>query len=211
MPIRPFPGKSRYHSQEFIGGPITSHDQGFLVANVDGGARGNPGPAGYGVVIEDEVGRPVAELSEYLGRQTNNYAEYSGLLSALNYTLRHGFKALKVVSDSELMVKQINGQYKVSSPSLKELHERAMKLIYQLDCFEISHVLREKNREADRLANLAMDRGIARKAPAVGATDVGGVASVVPEINGVVRDGVVQFMGSPLPEGTLVKIRAAKP
>jgi len=210
MPIRPFPGKSRYHSQEFIGGPITSHDQGYLVANVDGGARGNPGPAGYGVVIEDEVGRPVAELSEYLGRQTNNYAEYSGLLSALNYTLRHGFKALKVVSDSELMVKQINGQYKVSSPSLKGLHERAMKLIDQLDCFEISHVLREKNREADRLANLAMDRGIAKKAPAVGATDVGGVASVVPELNGVVRNGVVQFMGTPLPEGALVKIRAVK-
>ena len=211
MPIRPFPEKSRYHSQEFIGGPITSYDQGFLVANVDGGARGNPGPAGYGVVIEDEVGRPVAELSEYLGRQTNNYAEYSGLLSALNYTLRHGFKALKVVSDSELMVKQINGQYKVSSPSLKELHERAMKLIDQLDCFQISHVLREKNREADRLANLAMDRGIAKKAPAVAATDVGGVASVVPELNGVVRDGVVQFMGAPLPDGTLVKIRAIKP
>ena len=210
MPIRPFPGKSRYHSQEFIGGPITSHDQGFLVANVDGGARGNPGPAGYGVVIEDEIGRPIAELSEYLGRQTNNYAEYSGLIAALNYTLRHGLKALKVVSDSELMVKQINGQYKVSSPTLKELYESAMKLIDQLDCFEINHVLREKNREADRLANLAMDRGIAKKAPAVNGTDAGGVAAVVPEINGVVRDGVVQFMGTPLPEGTLVKIRAVK-
>ncbi len=211
MPIRPFPGKSRYHSQEFIGGPITSHDQGFLVANVDGGARGNPGPAGYGVVIEDEVGRPVAELSEYLGAQTNNYAEYSGLLSALTYALRHGFKALKVVSDSELMVKQINGEYKVNSPTLKDLHAHAMKLIDQLDCFEIRHVLREKNREADRLANLAMDRGIAKKAPAVCATDVGGAASVVPEINGVVRDGVVQFMGNPLPDGTLVKIRPVKP
>jgi ribonuclease HI len=211
MPIRPFPGRSRYHSQEFIGGPITSLDQGYLVAYIDGGARGNPGPAGYGVVIEDEVGRPVAELSEYLGRQTNNYAEYSGLLAALNYTIRHDLKALKVVSDSELMVKQINGEYKVSSPTLKELHQRAMKLIDQLDCFEIKHVLREKNREADRLANLAMDRGIAKKAPAVNATEVGGVASVVPEINGVVRDGVVQFMGNPLPEGTLVKIRAVKP
>ena len=90
-----------------------------------------------------------------------------GLLAALHYALRHGFKALKVVSDSELMVKQINGQYKVSSPTLKELYEQAMKLIDQLDCFEIKHVLREKNREADRLANLAMDRGIAKKAPAV--------------------------------------------
>jgi ribonuclease HI len=211
MAIRPFPGKSRYHSQEFIGGPITSLDQGYLVANVDGGARGNPGPAGYGVVIEDELGRPVAGLSEYLGRQTNNYAEYSGLLAALHYTLRHGFKALKVISDSELMVKQINGQYKVSSPVLKELHGQAHKLIDQLECFEISHVLREKNREADRLANLAMDRGIAKRAPAVSATDVGSAAAVVPELNGVVKNGVVQFMGASLPEGTLVKIRAAKP
>ena len=129
------------------------------MACIDGGARGNPGPAGYGVVIEDEVGRPVAELSEYLGRQTNNYAEYSGLLAALSYAIKHGFKALKVVSDSELMVKQINGEYKVNSPTLKELNAQAMKLIDQLDCFEIKHVLREKNKEADRLANLAMDRG----------------------------------------------------
>src|ERR1700689_4987975 len=135
MPIRPFPEKSRYRSQEFIGAPITSHDQGSLVGYIDGGARGNPGPAGYGVVIEDELGRPVAELSEYLGRQTNNYAEDSGLLAALNYTLRHGCKALKVVSDSELMVKQINGEYKVSSPALKELHQRAMQLIDQFDFF----------------------------------------------------------------------------
>jgi len=212
MPIRPFPQKSsRYLSQEFIGAPLTSLDQAYLVMYIDGGARGNPGPAGYGVVIEDELGRPVAELSEFLGRQTNNYAEYSGLLAALNYALRHGFKALKVISDSELMVKQINGQYKVSSPMLKELHERAMKLIDHLDCFEINHVLREKNRQADRLANMAMDRGIARKAPAVRATDVGGVASIVPEMNGVVRDGVVHFVGASLPDGSLVKVRVVKP
>ena len=133
------------------------------------------------------------------------------MLAALNYTLRHGFKALKVVSDSELMVKQINGEYKVSNPTLKELHARAMKMIDQLDYFEIKHVLREKNRDADRLANLAMDRGIAKKAPAVSATDVGGVASVVPELNGVVRNGVVEFLGNPLPDGTLVKVRAASP
>jgi len=207
MPIRPFPAPSRYRSQEFIGGAITTSEQAYLITHIDGGARGNPGPAGYGVVIEDEVGRPVANLSEYLGRQTNNYAEYSGLLAALNYALRHGFKALKVISDSELLVKQINGEYKVSSPTLKELHQRAMKLIDQLDCFEIKHVLREKNREADRLANVAMDRGIAKKAPAVSATDVGGVAAVVQEISGVVRDGVVHFTGEALPDGTLVKIR----
>jgi len=210
MPIHPFPEKSRYRTQEFIGAPISSLEQAYLIAYVDGGARGNPGPAGYGVVIEDELGRPVAELSEYLGRQTNNYAEYSGLLAALHYTHRHGFKALKAISDSELMVKQILGQYKVSSPVLKELHQRATKLIDELECFEIRHVLREKNRDADRLANLAMDRGIAKRAPAVPAIEVGGAASVMPEIHGVVRDGVVHFHGDPLPEGTRVHIRPLK-
>ena len=107
-------------------------------------------------------------------------------------------------------MKQINGEYKVSNPTLKELHGRAMKMLDQFDYFEIKHVLREKNREADRLANLAMDRGIAKKAPAITATDVGGVASVIPEVNGVVRNGVIEFLGN-LPDGTLVKIRAAEP
>ncbi len=117
------------------------------------------------VVLSPSSGGP-------LGHQTNNYAEYSALLAALNYTLRHGFKALKVISDSELLVKQISGEYKVSSPTLKELHGRAVKMLDQLDYFDIKHVLRERNREADRLANVAMGSGIARKAPAVPATDV---------------------------------------
>jgi ribonuclease HI len=211
MSFRPFPGKSAYRSQEMPGGAISSVEQGYLVANIDGGARGNPGPAGYGVVFEDEVGRPVAQLSEFLGHQTNNYAEYSALLAALNYTLRHGFKALKVTSDSELLVKQINGHYKVSNAALKELHGRAVKMLDQLDYFQITHVPREKNREADRLANLAMDRGIAKRAPAIAATDVGGVASVLPEVNGVVRKGVVEFLENSLPDGTHVKIRVAEP
>ncbi len=190
-----------------MGGAIFSADQGYLVAYIDGGSRGNPGHAGYGVVVEDEVGRPVAELSEYLGRQTNNYAEYSGLLAALSYGIKHDFKAMKVVSDSELLVKQINGEYRVSSPTLKELYAQARKKIEQLDFFEIKHVLREKNREADRLANLAMDRGMARKVPAVTDPDTASAVSTS-EINGVVRDGTVQFLGEPLPEGTRVKIRA---
>ncbi len=189
-----------------MGGAIYSADQGYLVASIDGGARGNPGHAGYGVVIEDEVGRPVAELSEYLGRQTNNYAEYSGLLAALSYAIKHGFKAMKVVSDSELLVKQINGEYKVSSPALKELYAQAMKSIDQLDYFEVKHVPREQNREADRLANLAMDRGIAKKVPAITEVAVPGLV----EVDGVVRNGTVTFVGAPLPEGTIVKIRAVK-
>ena len=130
-----------------------------LVAHIDGGARGNPGPAGYGVVIEDQAGRRVAGLSQYLGHRTNNYAEYSGLLAALEYALAHGPRALKVISDSELMVRQIKGVYKVRNAALLELYQKAQQLIRQLEWFEIGHVLRESNREADRLANEAMDRG----------------------------------------------------
>lgn len=131
-----------------------------LVAHVDGGARGNPGPAGYGVVIEDHQGKPIAEFSRYLGHRTNNFAEYSGLIAALNYTLEHQHPALRVLSDSELMVRQLNGVYKVRSPELRPLYEEARRLARQLKWFRIEHVRREQNAAADRLANEAMDRGI---------------------------------------------------
>ena len=183
----------------------------YLVAHVDGGSRGNPGPAGFGVMIQDGAGQPVAELSEYLGVQTNNFAEYSGLLAALAYALSHGYRALKVFSDSELMVKQIKGQYKVSHPSLKELHAQARQKIGELEAFEISHVYRDKNRDADRLANLAMNRGT-KGSPGAGTVSNSATNSnFTREVNGVVRNGVVEFVGSPLPDGTFVKVRAAKP
>jgi ribonuclease HI len=134
--------------------------QHHLVAHIDGGARGNPGPAGYGVVIEDEAGQPLAQLSEYLGRCTNNYAEYSGLLAALHYAREHGCNAIEILSDSELLVRQINGQYQVRSESLKLLYDQACALIGQLDWFNIRHVRREQNKQADTLANAAMDRGV---------------------------------------------------
>ena len=134
----------------------------YLIAHSDGGARGNPGPAAYGVVIKDQSGRKIAALSEYLGHQTNNVAEYRGLIAALEYALDHGHKALQVVSDSELLVRQIKGLYKVKNRALRELHGRAKELIAQLDWFSIEHALREHNREADRLANAAMDRGMGR-------------------------------------------------
>src|SRR5258708_10962162 len=133
-----------------------------LIAHTDGGARGNPGPAGFGVVVQDEAGRKVAGLSQYLGHQTNNVAEYQGLIGALEYAVEHGPKALKVISDSELLVKQIRGEYKVKNPTLQDLHGRARQLIRQLDWFSIQHVLRGKNAEADRLANEAMDKGMGR-------------------------------------------------
>src|SRR3954462_11061905 len=115
----------------------------FLIAPSDGGARGNPGPAGYGVVIRDESGAKVAALSEYLGHQTNNFAEYQGLIAALEYALHHGPKALKVISDSELLVRQIKGIYKVKNSPLRDLHGGTKELIAQLDWFSIGHALRE--------------------------------------------------------------------
>ena len=138
--------------------PSTTSD--WTIAYCDGGSRGNPGPAGFGVYIQDEAGKVLAELSEYLGKRTNNFAEYSGLLAALRFAIAQGRRQLRVVSDSELMVKQMKGQYRVNSPELRPLcTRRPVALTVQLDRFEIRHVLREKNRHADRLANLAMDRG----------------------------------------------------
>ena len=135
---------------------------GIITAFCDGGSRGNPGPAGFGVYIQDAHGESIGELSEFLGKKTNNFAEYSGLLAALNFALEQGYPRLKVVSDSELMVKQIKGQYRVNSPELRPLYEEAKRRIARLDSFQIQHVLRDKNKNADRLANLAMDRGMGR-------------------------------------------------
>jgi ribonuclease HI len=134
----------------------------WINAHCDGGARGNPGPAGYGALIQDDHGAVLAELSEFLGMRTNNYAEYSGLLGCLQYALDHHHPRLRVVSDSELMVKQIQGKYKVNSPDLKPLWQEARNRIAKLEAFEISHALRHKNKDADRLANEAMDRGMKR-------------------------------------------------
>jgi len=128
-------------------------------AHVDGGARGNPGPAGYGVVIQDPSGKKIAELSQYLGHRTNNYAEYNGLLAALRYAIAHRIQSLRIISDSELMVRQMKGIYKVRHPELRKFYDEAQQLTSQIEHVEIRHALREHNRTADRLANEAMDRG----------------------------------------------------
>jgi ribonuclease HI len=126
-------------------------------ANIDGGSRGNPGPASYGVVIRDARGEIVAKLKKYIGRMTNNVAEYYGLIAALDYAQSHGIRALRIESDSELLVKQMRGQYKVKSEDLRPLFERAKKMSQSFETFRIDHVYREENREADALANEAMD------------------------------------------------------
>lgn len=129
-----------------------------IVANIDGGARGNPGPAAYGVVIRNAQGQVLAEWGEHLGVQTNNVAEYSGLVAALEYAAREKYPSLKVLSDSELLVRQMRGEYKVKNPALKELYDRAQALARKLQKFAIEHVLRERNKEADRLVNQVLDR-----------------------------------------------------
>ena len=132
--------------------------------NIDGGSRGNPGPAAYGVIIRDGSGQIVAKLKKYIGRMTNNVAEYYGLIAALDYAESHSVKAIRIESDSELLVKQMRGQYKVKSEDLRPLFERALKMSKTFESFRIEHVYREQNREADALANEALDETEA-KAP----------------------------------------------
>ena len=191
----------------------------WYTAHCDGGSRGNPGPSGYGAVIEDPNGKVVARLSEFLGRQTNNFAEYKGLLSVLAWAQQHGARRLRVVSDSELMVKQMKGQYKVASPGLRPLWEEARRLAQQLEGFEMRHTLRGGNKEADQLANDAMDKGMGRQpgasAPPSGKSGSSGLitskktatAGVAKQIlEGYVKNGVVHLLEGDLPDGTFVNV-----
>ena len=128
-----------------------------LILQFDGGSRGNPGPAGIGVTLSDVSGKAIYELGEFLGRCTNNVAEYTALVRGLDAARLLGAKKVIVRSDSELVVRQINGQYKVKSPDLKPLYQRAISLMGQIGEVKVNHVFREGNTRADKLANLAMD------------------------------------------------------
>jgi ribonuclease HI len=131
---------------------------GSAIANIDGGSRGNPGPAGYGVRVEQPDGT-IVELKEFLGTCTNNVAEYSGLLAALRWAAEHGVSQLRIRSDSELLIKQMRGEYRVKNPGLQPLYEEARALARTIGRVTFEHVRRESNTEADRLANEAMDQG----------------------------------------------------
>ncbi|HEX6323984.1 MAG TPA: ribonuclease HI family protein [Vicinamibacterales bacterium] len=124
---------------------------------IDGGARGNPGPAGYGVHVEDPDGNVLAELHGGLGVATNNVAEYNGLLAALRWAIDHGYGDVHVRADSELLVKQMRGEYKIKNEGLKPLAARARLLMTELNRVDFEHVRREHNKHADRLSNLGMD------------------------------------------------------
>ena len=147
------PGSARLFADSHPSAPPA----GVYVANIDGASRGNPGPASYAVVLRDPQGKIALELAKNIGRETNNVAEYFALLAALDYATSHNISALRIRSDSELLVRQMQGRYKVKSADLKPLYERAAKLARQLQYFAIEHVRRELNRDADALANVALD------------------------------------------------------
>jgi ribonuclease HI len=128
-----------------------------ITAYFDGGARGNPGPAGYGVYIVDDRGEMVAEISGSLGIATNNVAEYNGLIAALQWAADRDLKQLAIKGDSLLLIEQMRGNYKVKNEGLKPLYLRARMLVMQIGDVTFEHVRREQNKEADRLSNLGMD------------------------------------------------------
>jgi ribonuclease HI len=130
-----------------------------IIAYIDGGARGNPGPAGYGVRIEHVDGRLIEEFAESIGVATNNVAEYRGLLAALEWACKNGYQAVHVRSDSLLLVQQMLGHYKVKHSGLQPLHAKARLLAHEIGRVTFEHVRRAQNAHADRLANQAMDQG----------------------------------------------------
>ena len=133
------------------------HSEGAYTAQIDGASRGNPGPAAYAVLIRRPDGQVADKLKKEIGQSTNNVAEYYALIAALDYAQAHRIRKLRVRSDSELLVRQMEGHYRVKSLALRQLYERARKLAAGLDYFSIEHVPRENNREADALANAALD------------------------------------------------------
>ena len=142
----------------------------MITAYTDGGARGNPGPAGYGVHVVDTEGTTLAELVGPLGSATNNVAEYSGLIAALQWAVDNGHRRMRIRMDSELVIKQMRGEYKVKHATMQVLHADAKRLVAQLDHVTLEHVRREQNKVADKLSNQAMDivegKPVAPKEPA---------------------------------------------
>lgn len=175
-------------------------------ANIDGGSRGNPGPAAYGVVIRDARGEIVARLKKYIGRATNNVAEYYALIATMDYAQSHGIRALRIESDSELLVKQMRGQYKVKSADLQPLFERAKKMSQAFESFRIEHVYREQNREADALANEALDETEGKAARPVLKPEP--AANSGPRrIRARFRSGILYLLEDvELPDGTVVEV-----
>ncbi len=131
-----------------------------VIVYTDGASRGNPGHAGIGIVFVDEKGNVVKEISEYIGETTNNIAEYTAFVTALENALEMNFDEIEVIADSELMVKQINGEYQVKNQGLKPLYTRACELLREFKNYTVRHVRREHNKKADELANRGIDEAL---------------------------------------------------
>lgn len=175
---------------------------GYVTATIDGAARGNPGPAAYGVLFEDAKGKTLAQLSAKLGKATNNVAEYRALLAALDFAHKQGWPALKVRTDSELLANQVRGRFKVKNADLKLLHQQARALISTFDYFSVEAVPRRHTRAADKLANAALDgRRVASDRRPVRKT-----------VRAVYQDGVLKPL-EPLdiPDSTEVEVTLRKP
>jgi ribonuclease HI len=153
--MTPAPKSSAPHGQRLFGEP--ERQAAAHVAYIDGASRGNPGPAAYAVVLQGPGGQIQFEIGKYFGRATNNVAEYYALIAALDAAQSRGVERLLIRSDSELLVRQMQGRYKVKSADLRPLHERAQKLARGFGYFAIEHVPREQNSEADALVNRALD------------------------------------------------------
>lgn len=206
----PHRGAGLFGEPAEAGAPEPHAKHAAYTANIDGGSRGNPGPAAYGVVIRDPRGEVVARLKKYIGRMTNNAAEYYGLIAALDYAESHGVRALRIESDSELLVKQMRGQYKVKSADLRPLYERAKKMSRSFESFRIEHVYRERNTEADKLANEALDEVSGTKTvPGENRNSKSETRESARQtkIRAVFRDGVLRPLEElDLPEGAEVEI-----
>ena len=131
-----------------------------VVIHADGASRGNPGPAAIGATIRDDQGKLLAIVSQRIGRATNNQAEYQAIIMGLEKAIGLGAKNVKVMSDSELVVKQMNGQYKVKNTELRPLYQKVVQLTGSLESFKISYIPREQNKAADAQANKALDSGL---------------------------------------------------
>lgn len=206
MPRRPLPPRGKGWFTETS--PETKHAPAIYRANIDGASRGNPGPAAYGVIVRDARGEIVAKLKKYIGRSTNNVAEYYGLIAAMDYAQSHGIRALRIESDSELLVKQMRGLYKVKSADLQPLFERARKMSQAFDLFRIEHVYREQNRDADALANLALDETEGKAPRQSSASKPEPTASSGPRrIQARFRGGILYLLEDvDLPDGTEVQV-----
>jgi ribonuclease HI len=215
QPKTPPPGSARLFTEPHA----PDAPAAVFTAHVDGASRGNPGPASYAAIIYGPDGSQVFQIGKYLGRDTNNVAEYYALISALDYAATHSIARLRVHSDSELLVRQMQGRYKVKSPDLRPLFERASKLARSLEYFAIQHVPRELNRDADRLANEALDKTDG-KAAATRAEKDGAKSGAVPSQSSAatirVRAHYVNGVFVPiepleLPEGAEVSFDLLKP